>query len=217
LEDVCQIPKESILVMGKGDDSVIAYPKSYEGAVEKARKEIFAPRQDFLVHGLGLICKFSRKGDVDDVDFISNLVFINGEGGLRMSRIPARVFQTLSWSTKIPNNVDVQTRTEIAKQLCWSKGMCMRAWAKGLPIFEVLAEKLIQLGKEGKWSHREYNQYSDGIRVWGDHDDREAFAGFLEAKFGLSKQDIHDIEEVIVNISDIFEVVDLPQLSAFYQ
>jgi hypothetical protein len=208
------VPDDQAFVIGKGDDSVIAYPKEFRDAVRDIRLKIFAPKQDYCKHGLGLICKFSREGQADDLDFVSNLVFRANNGKLRMMRIPARVFESISWSTAIPHGVDEETRHRMAKELCFSKGSCLKAWSRGLPIFEVLADKMMSLGCRGKLT--DYNPYADAGREWGSHDDYDACVSYLNERFGISIEAIRRIEQQIRNIHNIYEVVDIPELQLFF-
>lgn len=205
---------EKYLAVAKGDDALCCVEEEmimdYVGAVDK----VFAKKNESTVHGLGFIAKYVKIGSLTELDFISNHFFRDSKGGYRMTRIPARIIQTLPWSTKIPNSISQDKKIKLSKELCFSKGMCLLSWSRGLPIWEKLALKLVHLGVEGKAS--EYNKYADEARVWGNVDDRENYIQYLDERYNLSTIDVHNIERSIDAIDSIFEVVKIPELESFY-
>lgn len=208
------VPEEFQFVMGKGDDSVIGFPEEYKQAVDAVTDRVFVKKQEFVEHGLGLICKFTREGHAEDVDFVSNYFFRNAQGKLRMTRIPARVVESICWTTAIPYNYSEQKRVQMAKELCYAKGSCLLAWSRGLPIWETLAKKMMQIGCHGTSSS--YSEYADDGRVWGEYDDRDAYLAFLGNRYGMTQADVVSIERQINEISHIFEIKLIPELAVFF-
>lgn len=196
----------------KGDDVLFNLCKRDMPSFMKAKAQVFTERKDQHVHGLGQICKKIDFGELTELDFLSNEFFLTEEGNYRMVRIPARVIQTNSWSTKLPPG---RRREEYRKQLCYSKGMCLKAWADGLPIFSELANKMISLGIEGKLT--DYNEYADGARVWHQgRDDREAYLAYLNIRYGVSRHEVLVVEDRIRKIRTLDGVLDVPELEKFY-
>jgi len=199
----------------KGDDVLFAIAEGDRPALEKAIALVFTNRKDKHEHGLGQICKKVDFGDLTELDFLSNEFFVTKEGKYRMTRIPARVIQTNSWSMKVPKGASPKTRLEARQQLCYSKGMCLKAWANDLPIFGKLAQKMIELGKYGKLS--EFNEHSDGARKWHQgRDDAESYYVYLEQKYNLSKQEVDDAERRIGLIRSLDDELYIPAFEKFY-
>jgi hypothetical protein len=197
----------------KGDDVLFAFSKKYKEQVEVARKITFTETKDWQTHGLGQICKKIDYGEITQLDFLSNYFFYTDRGTLRMTRIPERVFQTTSYSTKLRPDDKVIT----AEYLCYSKGNSLLAWAKGLPIFEVLAYKMIELGREGG-KVSEYSYYQDYGRSWiGEDNDRKAYCRFLNERYGLCEDMVHSIENRIRNLKKGDQFVEIPELAMFFK
>jgi hypothetical protein len=197
----------------KGDDVLFALNRHQLAQLKQAIPIVFTSRKDDHAHGLGQICKKVMYGDIEEMDFLSNEFFRTKEGNIRMTRIPARVIQTLSWSTRVPKTG--RRKEAIRKELCFSKGACLEAWASGLPIFGVLAKKMKQLGVEGKAS--EWNQYSDADRVWHQNrDDYDAYMQYLQERYGMTPSEVKDIENRINKLSTLTGVLDAPALEKFY-
>lgn len=212
IEEIAKIQSYALKV--KGDDVLFCVPKHVLPTLKAAIPIVFTARKDAHHHGLGQICKKVEYGEITDLDFLSNEFFRTHEGRIRMTRIPARVIQTLSWTTKIPKmctNVD-----SVRKELCYSKGKCLEAWASGLPIFGVLAQKMIKLGKPGK--NTEYCKYSDKDRVWHKHrDDYDAYLQYLSQRYLITPKEVEEIESKICQIKTLDGFVDLPVLEKFYR
>jgi len=212
--------EEDYFLMVKGDDVLFAFEAVHHDRFNKFWPTIFATskiRQDF---GLGQICTKILFGDITEMDFLSNHFFYNAMGRLRMTRIPARVIQTTSWSTKVPKNISKTTlsgqlkRIKVARNLCYSKGMCLLAWAKGLPIFQTLGETLVRLGKAGK--HHDFNEHSDTYRVWHDVDDSQEYLFYLWQRFKISASDVESIELKLRSINSLHGIIDIPEFEKFY-
>jgi len=200
----------------KGDDVLFAIQPRDKDALDAAVKDVFTNRKDAHKHGLGQICKKLTYGELTDLDFLSNEFFLTSEGTFRMTRIPARVLQTLSWTTKLPSNITKPSKDREAREsLCYAKGECLRAWADGLPIFGALANKMIELGRPGKFS--DFNLYSDADRVWHQgRDDYDAYLQYLENTYGVTREDVKSVERKISQITDLTGKIDLPELEKFY-
>jgi hypothetical protein len=185
----------------KGDDVLFGMKPKDRPAFEVAKAQVFTMFKHEHKHGLAQICKKILWGQIEDLDFLSNHFFWTDEHHLRMTRIPARVIQTNSWSSKlahIPPNIDFE---DARKQLCYAKGMCLLSWGRGLPIWEALGNKMVQLGHKGKLS--EFNPYSDGDRVWHARNDRSAYMVYLNKRYGLVEQDVLRIEDKISRITSL--------------
>lgn len=199
----------------KGDDVLFAVQLQDLARFKTAVSEVFTNRKDKHEHGLGQICKKIDYGQLTDLDFLSNEFFLTAEGHYRMTRIPSRVIQTLSWTTKLPHGCKAGKDLSHRKQLCFSKGKCLKAWADGLPIFGTLADKMIELGEEGKLA--DFNEYSDGARVWHQgRNDRGAYLTYLEQRYGLSEAAVVRVEDQIRNVSSLKGYLDLPELECLY-
>jgi len=198
----------------KGDDVLFALERKQQKLLEGTWPKYFAQDKSRQDHGLGQICTKIAFGDITQLDFLSNMFFYTDAGKLRMTRIPARVFQTLSWSTKILPFLNHPNYEHFARQLCYSKGMCLLAWGRGLPIWELLGNKLVELGLKGK--HSEFNEYADSARVWHNRDDRKAYLRFLEDHYGLTETDVLNIEKAIASMNSLSGVVWIPELDKLY-
>jgi len=200
----------------KGDDVLFGIPPKMKPQLLEAIKLVFTDRKDFHSHGLGQICKKVDFGELTDLDFLSNEFFLTSEGKYRMTRIPWRVMQTTSWSTKVPkNNMRSEKKFKARQELVYSKGKCLEAWADGLPIFGALAQKMIELGRPGELS--EYDQYSDGMRVWHKgRDDYDAYLYYLENKYGITPAQVEATEKKIRAIKRLDGTIHLPELQGLY-
>lgn len=196
----------------KGDDVLFCLAKKELLSFKNAVKVVFTDRKDEHVHGLGQVCKKIDFGELTDLDFLSNEFFLTSQGHYRMTRIPARVIQTNSWSSKLPkNNKSLQARQE----LCYSKGKCLKAWADGLPIFSKLADKMISLGRPGKLSS--FDQYADEARVWYQgRNDRDAYLYYLNHRYNISSSEVLQIEEKIDRITTLYGFLNVPELERLY-
>jgi len=195
----------------KGDDVLFNLNVDDIPKLEVAVSQVFTKGKHEHNHGLGQICKKIDQGDLTDLDFLSNEFFLTKEGNYRMTRIPARVLQTNSWTTKLPPQKLLAQRQE----LCFAKGMCLKAWADGLPIFGVLADKMIELGKPGKLTT--YDEYADGGRVWHQgRDDYEAYMVYLNSRYGIGRREVESAERKIRSLKRLDGFLDLPELSNFY-
>lgn len=199
----------------KGDDVLFAVlPKDLK-KLKTAIAIVFTDKKHEHKHGLGQICKKVNYGDITDLDFLSNEFFLTDKGNLRMTRIPARVIQTNSWSTKVPPSKNEERKLRYRQELCYSKGMCLKAWADGLPIFGALADKMIELGRKGKLS--EFNQYADGDRQWyAGRDDYDAYLFYLENKYSITPTEVQEIEKQIRGVQSLSGVLHMPALEKFY-
>jgi len=199
----------------KGDDVLFGINDEDRASLEDAIKVVFTKTKDYQEHGLGQICKKIVWGDITDLSFLSNQFFRTSDGSLRMTRIPARVIQTISWSTKVPVKMSEEVQLKARKELCHSKGMCLKAWADGLPIFSVLADTMIRLGKEGKMS--DYNQYADADRVWHkNRDDSDAYKAYLSDHYGVTDADIQEFEDKLRKLDSLSGMIAIAGFEKFY-
>jgi len=209
------IPEDRYFIMAKGDDVLVRVSSKYITQYEETHKKLFTDTKVEQTHGLGKICTDKVTGDILDMPYLSNHFFEDEYGNLRMTRIPLRVIQTISWTTKLHDSWSLETKLKIRKQLCYSKGKCLLAWAEGLPIWDVLARKMIELGEEGK--HTEYDKYADKSRTWHKgRDDRQSYLRYLSVGFDMNEFDVQEIERKIQSITDLSGEVFIPQLEKFY-
>jgi hypothetical protein len=200
----------------KGDDVLFCIERKHQDVVKMYVGRYFTTGKHEHSHGLGQICKKIDFGPIENLDFLSNEFFRTSQGKIRMTRIPARVFQTNSWTTKLPKNImSLKVDLDIRKQLCYSKGMCLKAWAEGLPVFGVLAEKMIELGKEGK--HNVYDKYADADRVWHKgRDDWDNYLLYLDERYNVTQEEVKLLEDSIRSIKSLDGALYLPMLEKFY-
>lgn len=202
------------LLKCKGDDTISIVERKDRELAQLAIQRYFALRNAFEKYGLGTVVKHVKWCEIEEMDFLSNQFFRTNRG-LRMVRIPARVFQSMPWST----NVDDTTRdTErVRGELCYSKGMCLKAWAKGLPIFDKLADKFIELGVKtlNVQNEKEY-EYVDKYRVWNqEHDDRDAFLQWLHSMYGVTPEEVEELESIIEELGP-YDHVSHPVIEKFF-
>jgi hypothetical protein len=199
----------------KGDDVLFGVPRAMAGVVSATSDMLFARDKAPQFKGLGQILdKFEWK-DITQTSFLSNHFFRDSTEKLRMVRIPTRVLQTLSWSTKIPAQIAGSKLEEACANLTYSKGSCLAAWAGDLPIWGVLAKKMMQLGRPGKYS--EYDPYADEARVWFKQTqrDRLPYMVYLEETYGVGPAVVNVIEQRIWNITSLYGLVAIPELAMF--
>lgn len=211
--EMASIKEEDYFLMVKGDDVLLAVSAEHKDQFMKAHKQLFTGSKLKHSHGLAQICTEMKWGDIEEMDFLSNHFFWTQSNRLRMTRIPARIIQTISWSTKL-QGVTGDKFVQLQQELCYSKGMCLKAWARGLPMWEVLADKMIELGRPG--SRTEYNYYADEQRVWQDRDDYAAYLLYLEQRFGITKIDVKEFENKVRNITSLVGAIEIDSLDRFY-
>jgi len=198
-------------LMVKGDDVLFGLNPNKKEYFDLAVSQVFTMNKHRHCHGLAQICKKILWGPIEDLDFLSNHFFWTESGRLRMTRIPARVFQSLPFTTKL---YDSKYKEVMRQELVYSKGDCLLAWGRGLPIWEALGTKMKQLGRPGKAS--EYNQYSDKARIWQNRDDRRAYMHYLSVRYGVTNEDVLFAEEQIRGIKALSGSVYLEFLDKFY-
>jgi hypothetical protein len=204
------VPVRNFGLRAKGDDVLLALSLKYKAAVIAMSKKLFTTTKDLQCFGLGQICKKIDWGDITEVDFLSCHFFYTAKGKLRMTRIPSRVIQSISYSSKFR----MKDNPDVAKQLCYSKGACLKAWATGLPIFGVLADKMIELGRNGPIT--DYEHYKDWGRIWLPKDDYQSYLVYLNNRYGLSKKQVNEIETAIKKLDNKTLHVDIPALAMFF-
>jgi hypothetical protein len=196
----------------KGDDVIFAFDQKYREIMEISRRKVFSDNKNAETHGLGQICKVINYGDITEVDFLS-CYFFYCEGRIRMTRIPERVFQTISFSTKYTERMPI----EAMYSLCYQKGSSLGAWGDEYPIIGNISRLMKRLGRPG--IYRDYCFYTDHDRVWLNKSPfaYSAFAAMLERRYGINLKTIKQIEQSIDNVNDIRQIVNVPQLALFFQ
>jgi hypothetical protein len=206
--------KDDYYLTVKGDDVLFAIEESRYLEFNKFWPTMFAVDKAKQDHGLGQICKTIVFGPIEAMDFLSNHFFYNEKGGLRMTRIPSRVIQTSSWSTKVPLGMKGHKLEAVCRELCYSKGMCLLSWAMGLPIFEELGKAMVRVGRPG--SYVDVNVHVDTYRIWHNALDREAYLLYLSNRYGMTRKDVHNIESQLKSANSIDGVLDIPEFDLLY-
>lgn len=199
----------------KSDDSLQLLADSDIERWKASVDQVFTHKKDKHTHGLGQICKMMIFGTIEEVEYLSCHFFYQ-KGKLRVVRIPARVVQTNSFSTKVPLNASYKTKEKYRKALLYSKGKCLEAWGGDLPIWRVLCKKMIELGKFDS-RIRDYDVYADGPRVWhAKTSDHEDYYRYLERRFGLTVTEVRRIEKALSTITTMNGSINIPELDKLY-
>lgn len=205
---------EEFFLMVKGDDVLLALSAEDKAKFMDAHAKIFTTGKHEHSHGLAQICTDIKWGPIEEMDFLSNHFFWTNNSRLRMTRIPARVIQTISWSTRL-QGVCAKDFDRVQKELCYSKGKCLQAWSQGLPLWETLANKMIELGQPGNAT--EYNVYADEARTWDNRDDRDAYMIYLSERYGINDVDVKDFESEIKSVNTLNGFIHLDLVDKFYE
>jgi uncharacterized short protein YbdD (DUF466 family) len=203
------IPECERFLLVKGDDVLLAMNNKYRDVFEETHSLLFTSSKEKHSHGLGQICTEIKWGSILEMDFLSNHFFFTNKDRLRMTRIPARVFQTISWSTKLKPYSE-----KLQKELCFSKGMSLLAWSQGLPIFEKLGRKMVELGVKGQ--NKDYNKYVEEARKWHPRDDYKAYLTYLNDRYGVTAGNVRKLESQIDGIRDLNGLIFNDVLDLFY-
>jgi hypothetical protein len=208
---------EQYFLLAKGDDMLTAHDQKVQGDFIAAHNKCFyfeKPKQP-VSYGLGQVCKMVKTGDIEDMEFLSCDFFRGNDGRLRMTRMPPRIIQTISWTLvshfKTTNPLKIQ---KYRNELLYNKGCSLEAWSRGLPIWHTLALKMKELGSPG--SHNEYNEYSDDARVWFDKDDYSSYANYLQRRYNITLEDIANIEHLIRTVRNTNGDLCIPELVKFF-
>jgi len=208
---------KKFFLLGKGDDTLNGHPSHQNDAFMNAWSRVFTTGKHAHTHGLGQICKGFVTGDLSKLSFISNRFFRRANGEWRMSRMGDRLVETIWPTCKIPPYLSPKQKQVLREELCFSKGSCLLAWAKGLPIWDKLARKMMALGRKG--AHTDYCMYSDGGRLWTDDscDDWEPYLLFLEMNYSITLADVRAIEKAIDSIDSLVGEIYIPEFAKFFQ
>jgi len=198
----------------KGDDVLLGVRACDAEKFERAHRLLFTYDKNEKVHGLGQISDPIVWKDLIECSFLSNHFFRDSNERLRLTRIPPRVIQTICWSTKIPPG-STQYIEQLRKDLCFSKGKCLEAWASDLPIFGVLGRKMVEVAQGGNFL---YSEYGDEPRFWSRKfgADYEPYCVYLEQRYGISRRVIESIEAKIMAVNTITGFVEVEELRMFF-
>jgi hypothetical protein len=188
-----------VFMMMKGDDMIGMINPCDLDAFVKAVTNGFNKDNTPKPHGVGCIVKVVEYGDIEQRSYLSARFFRRTGGGLRMVRKPERVFMTNPFSTKIQPGMKALDYT--ARQLLYAKGQCMLAWGEGLPIFDTLARKMIELGVVCDFP----KEYADKERICDDvrAQDYDDCARWLMENYDLASDEIEEIEQRIRDITSV--------------
>ncbi len=197
----------------KGDDTAGQLYEIDQDRLNTAIKQGFNQGNTPEPHGVGCIAKMAVFCESHDLDFLSNRMIPRRAGGYRVVRKLQRVLATNHLSTQIQKGRKEQ---ETADELLYSKGMSLLAWGKGLPIYDTLARKMIQLGKPTYKLHvsaREY-EHSEKYRTCDDilASDYEDAISWMHGEYGLTRMDILTIERKVDAIQSSADIVVIPEL-----
>jgi len=206
------ITKYVLLV--KGDDVLIGLRPQDIAVFTHWHAKHFVYSKDPAVHGLGQVADPLVWGPITSCSFLSNHFFYSDSEHLRMTRIPARIIQSNSWSTKMVEFLGTKKENQVRRELCYSKGKSLLAWATGLPIWEALGQKMVALGQEGK--HTEYDQYADKARVWHKNEDRKSYLVYLQDNYGVTESMVQRMERTINSITHLDGFARIPDFELFY-
>jgi len=208
-----------LAVKCKGDDTFLMLEEAHQKLFEAIASTYFAPSKTAQCAGLGVICRSFKWGSIDEISFLSNRFFQRSNGTYRMVRIPARVFESMPWTTKcVPTN---RKWVDLVPQLAYSKGECLLAWGRGLPIFDKLARVYMQIGsKPDIGTITDYNPYSDTDRVWDQatdgNEDREACLNWMFDQFGITESEVQELEHII-DCMGTWDTISHPAIEKFFQ
>jgi hypothetical protein len=142
---LARVPVTDFRMMVTGDDTELYLRNSYDNPkflthFKAVLLQVFLPIDTIEKRGLGQIVKVAFKGDMEDSVFCSTNAFFTLRKGLpfyRIIRMPHRVLATLGMK---------ESKSKIAN-LQWLKAVaqCNLYWAKDLPIFGKLFEKIQEL------------------------------------------------------------------------
>jgi len=189
----------------KGDDSINAIKPAYISKYVECLSKVFVSKKGL---GLGQEMKICKIVPLARMEFLS-LEFLVHDYGIRAIRPLRRVLQFIGWSTKLTT----QKMHYKARKMMWCEGINMLGWCKGLPIFQVIAEKMISHGIRCNQSEMEIymNEYRIIDKVTDEQDmhvdDGELYMEYINRVHGISREMVKDFEAVIKN-SDPFAVIE---------
>jgi hypothetical protein len=203
-----------ISMIFKGDDSYGTMRIRDLPLFNDAVKAAFNTDNNVQPHGVGCIVKMVLSGPTTERSFLSTNIFERSGGGLRLTRIAERVLKTNPYSTKLLPGM--KGMDLLAKELCYAKGMSLKAWADGLPIFGKLGDKMVQLGHPTNRLAVDFREYThvDAQRICDDvrAADYADYADWLYTRYDITMQDIESIESAIDAIKTPLDEVIHPAL-----
>jgi hypothetical protein len=223
------IPKQCYRIIVKGDDLLIRLSRRYLDTWRNVHSSCFTSFKHEHIHGLGQIMPTDEVKIADTLDQVTFLSsnFIPLEqptevDGIiyryRMARMFERAIETLCWTTALPSSAEkwgAEKKEDVARQLCFDKGASLYTWAQGLPFFEKLAKTMMRIGRKGRWTSR--NKYSDEPRVWFEVDNSIDYFKYLNAKHGITKEEIEHAERQLDLVTDIKGMIEFKWLAKAFR
>jgi len=202
----------------KGDDVLFCVERGHVYLAEAAMRRYFASENKRNAKGF-IVVKTWKKGRLDEMDFLSCQFIQLADGSHIMTRIPARVFQTMAFSTKIPGCLSNRDWHDLAPQLAYAKGQCLLSWARDFPIFDKLGKLYMNIGcKPDMKTITDYNQYTDEMRVSTRKlttTDIDCIRAWLFDTYGVTASDIEELEH-IMDCAGPYDVISHPVIEKFY-
>jgi len=204
---------KAVFLLFKGDDMFGLVDKKDVTSFKEAVVAGFNKDNTKEPYGVGCIVKVVEEGPISQRSYLSALFVPRRAGGYRMVRKLERVLTNNPFSTQA--KITDHDIDKVALELLHSKGLSLLAWGQGLPIVDVLARKMIQLGKPGL----KHTDYAAKWQICTDNlsTDYEDYATWLFEKYGLTDADIQRIEGRIQKIKNPLEEVIIPELDIILQ
>lgn len=202
----------SFALLVKGDDVLLGIEKEAIKRVKTAHAAMFTTTKHKQKHGLGQISDPLRFTTLENCSFLSNHFFRDSNGLVRMTRIPKRVIQTMSWTTA-PADLNRPDMVEL-QQLAYSKGACLAAWASDLPIWGAIARCYMRLGRPCQVAP----EYADQGRIWRHKPgtDRQPYLFYLEQTYGITHTEVAAIELQFDTCNSLYTVLHNETFDKFY-
>jgi len=232
-------------LLAKGDDFVVLCRhqlknKHVISAFYTVFSPIFTPNSKTnFYHGLGMILKFLKIGDINDFDFCSTHCFERRDGTVRIMRQLERFISLSPYSesvTKFQNPLD-------RGLICYRIAEAALQWAEGLPIYDVYYRKMLSfyekykyhtlkmtgvaksfiLEKEEDWIHANQeisdkaNAYTYAVDPYSllkgvalnKETDYADCVEWMDQKYGISLESIQRIESAIMATENPQDTIQL--------
>jgi len=208
-----------VAIVVAGDDSKTNANEAIQHILVDNYRRIFCLPDD-QNKGLGQILKGSY-AFVNNPSFISTQRIVRNDGSVRIMRDVMRFVSNCAFSKSIKLGCNYNKNLNKIKEQAWAMGMCMKAWSKGLPLFDNYANCLIRLGKRmnGKvfQDFKNQRQYGEELRVSEDVrlDDYELTLAMWEIVYDLPRDLIKKIELQLDGL-DQLNVMILTDLNYYF-
>jgi hypothetical protein len=223
VEYICKLIDKTFRceIIVKGDDVLICLDKKHRELFERIAWTCMAKNKNPQTHGLGQICKFLKFGELHELDFLSSY-FVPTSAGYRMIRKAGRLFEMTPWATLLSAQ-----NPAISAQLCYANGLCVLAWAKGLPLFESYGRMLVRV------SQLKRNLTQDLLNVVGacnslgvnmDYNQKigtqtpctaDEFNNFMCEKYSCTSTDLERLQKKFDQCFEQYAIIKDPLMDSF--